>query len=239
MKKDQKEIRDLLLGKAVLDDDGKLVTPESGTFRLPLGIVDGASTVRFLGIRENKRFYKSELSEKDLMAEAEKTMRDIGRGVHLRQQPDAVACLIRYVLTRPVILVFRIEDGCGILSAWAGRSLTGRISRLRAIHAFEKPLADILRITEVGPAAPPEEKRSRKSRLSARQEEAEEAPAPEEQAGDEQYDEEYDEQYDEEYDEYYCGVDLDEDEMAQFIMGKVRRCPYYAFNAEYQLARKQ
>ena len=46
-------------------------------------------------------------------------------------------------------------------------------------------------------------------------------------------------EYDEEYDEYYCGVDLDEDEMAHFIMGKVRRCPYYAFNAVYQLARKQ
>ena len=38
-------------------------------------------------------------------------------------------------------------------------------------------------------------------------------------------------EYDEEYDEYYCGVDLDEDEM--------NGCPYYAFNAEYQLARKQ
>ena len=209
MKKDKKEIRDLLLGKAVLDDDGKLVTPETGTFRLPLGIVDGASTVRFLGIRENRRFYKSELSEKELMAEAEKTMRDIGRGVRLRQQPDAVACLIRYVLTRPVILVFRIEDGCGILSAWAGRSLTGRISRLRAIHAFEKPLADILRITEVGPAAAPEEKKSRKSRRSARNEEAEKAPAPEAQTEDEQYDEQYGEQYGEGYgeqqDEEYAG----------------------------------
>ena len=204
MKKDKKEIRDLLLGKAVQDDDGKLVTPESGTFRLPMGIVDGASTVRFLGIRENRRFYKSELSEKELMAEAEKCMRDIGRGVHLRQQPDAVACLIRYVLTRPVILVFRIEDDCGILSAWAGRSLMGRISRLRAIHAFEKPLADVLRITEVGPATPPEEKKTRKGRRAAKAEEAEEeAPAPEEQAGEQQYDEQYDEEYDEEYDEQY------------------------------------
>ena len=199
MKKDKKEIRDLLLGKAVLGDDGKLVTPESGTFRLPMGIVDGAGTVRFLGIRENRRFYKSELSEKELMAEAEKTMRDIGRGVRLRQQPDAVACLIRYVLTRPVILVFRIEDSCGILSAWAGRSLTGRISRLRAIHAFENPLADILRITEVGPAAAPEEKKSRKSKRAARNEEAEESPAPEVQTEDEQCGERYDGQQNEEY----------------------------------------
>ena len=205
MKKDKKEIRDLLLGKAVLDDDGKLVTPESGTFRLPMGIVDGASTVRFLGIRENRRFYKSELSEKELMAEAEKTMRDIGRGVHLRQQPDAVACLIRYVLTRPVILVFRIEDSCGILSAWAGRSLTGRISRLRAIHAFEKPLTDILRITEVGPAAVPEEKKSRKSRRVDRNEEAEKSPAPEAQTEDEQSGEQYDGQYDGQQNEEYAG----------------------------------
>ena len=46
-------------------------------------------------------------------------------------------------------------------------------------------------------------------------------------------------EYDEEYDEYCCLIGLDEDEMARFLAGKHNDCPYFAFNLEYQLARKQ
>ena len=45
--------------------------------------------------------------------------------------------------------------------------------------------------------------------------------------------------YDEEYDEFFCSVSLDEDEMVRFLMDKVHDCPYFMFNDEYVLARKQ
>ncbi len=46
-------------------------------------------------------------------------------------------------------------------------------------------------------------------------------------------------QYDDEYDAFVCYVNLDEDEMALFLMDKFRDCPYFMFNDEYTLARKQ
>ena len=46
-------------------------------------------------------------------------------------------------------------------------------------------------------------------------------------------------EYDDEMDYWYCTVGLDEDEMANFIQGRVRECPFYSFNEEYELARKQ
>lgn len=178
MRKEKKELRDLLLGKAVLDEDGKLVTPGSGVFRVPQGITNGAGAVRFLGISGKKRLYETTLGEEALMEEARACMSSIGRGVRLRQQPDAAACLIRYVLTVPVLLTFQYVDDRGLLTAWSGRSATGRISRWRAIHAFEGPMADYLRLSMEALPEEPKEKKGRKKRGKA-PEEAEAAAAPE------------------------------------------------------------
>ncbi len=45
--------------------------------------------------------------------------------------------------------------------------------------------------------------------------------------------------YDEEYEYYVCESDLDEDEMAAFIMGHDFSCPYYRLGDEYAIVRKQ
>ena len=46
-------------------------------------------------------------------------------------------------------------------------------------------------------------------------------------------------EYNEEDGWYECMIAMDEDEMARFLQGKVRECPYFSFNLEYQLARRQ
>lgn len=40
------------------------------------------------------------------------------------------------------------------------------------------------------------------------------------------------------YDEYICDVDLDEDEMVQFLSGR-GDCPYWRPGDEYRTARRQ
>lgn len=45
--------------------------------------------------------------------------------------------------------------------------------------------------------------------------------------------------YDAELDCDICVVDMDEDQMADFLRGTVRSCPYYQFNDEYVLALRQ
>lgn len=46
-------------------------------------------------------------------------------------------------------------------------------------------------------------------------------------------------EYDDEYDCYTCVINLDEDEMAAFISGRMRSCPYYRPGDEYTIVRKQ
>ena len=217
MRKDKKEIRNLLLGKAVVDEEGRLVTPEAGTFRVPNGIADGAGAVRFLGVSGKTQCYESDLGEEELMAQAAECMRGIGRGVYLRQHPDAAACLIRYVLTRPALLVFRRVEGLGVLTAWTGRGIMSWASRLRAIRAFERTMGDAIRFSAAPP--PEEEPEDKKRRRKRRKLPPEEAASPEEmledygeapEYADSEYTDEYGEyaeEYSGEYGEEYDGTD--------------------------------
>jgi len=45
--------------------------------------------------------------------------------------------------------------------------------------------------------------------------------------------------FDEEYNYYECQVDLDEDEMVRFMGKAFDNCPYFQFNDEYKIVRKQ
>ena len=206
MKKDKKEIRNLLLGKAVVDEEGRLVTPEAGTFRVPNGIADGAGAVRFLGVSGKTQYYETDLSEEEIMARAREHMRNSGRGVYLRQHPDAAACLIRYVLTRPALLVFRWVEGQGVLTAWTGRGIMSWASRLRAIRAFERTMGDVIRYsTAPPPEEEPEEKKSRRKRKKAAPEETQTPRAGWDEDAEADYGEGYASGYDEDYAEDYGG----------------------------------
>lgn len=46
-------------------------------------------------------------------------------------------------------------------------------------------------------------------------------------------------EYDEDYNQYVCEVNLDEDEMGQFLMDTFNNCPHFQFNDEYKIVRKQ
>ena len=45
--------------------------------------------------------------------------------------------------------------------------------------------------------------------------------------------------YDEEFEYYVCDVNLDEDEMYQFLKNTRYSCPYFQMQDEYKIVRKQ
>lgn len=45
--------------------------------------------------------------------------------------------------------------------------------------------------------------------------------------------------YDSESDTYECAMDLDEDEMAGFLLHTRKECPFFRFGDEYTIVRKQ
>ncbi|MGI6563467.1 MAG: DUF6472 family protein [Clostridia bacterium] len=45
--------------------------------------------------------------------------------------------------------------------------------------------------------------------------------------------------YDEDYGYYTCQIDLDIDDMERFLTDTFRHCPYYQYNDEYIIVKKQ
>jgi hypothetical protein len=159
-KEARQEIRRVLMGGTVPAQDGRLTALEKGQYRMPIGITDGAGAACFFGICKKARRLKASCPEPKAKLLAAQVMRDVGRELVLPQQPEAVACLIRYVLTRPAVLVFDYRDGVPVLTAWTGRGLTGWISLRRALKAFLKRLPKQLSVSEK--AVPLDEEEARK-----------------------------------------------------------------------------
>lgn len=144
-KKEKREIRSILLGKTLVSEDGRLTAKDPGTLLMPQGVVDGAGAVRFFGIRGTESAFETGLEEAAVLEAAEQGMRNIGRAVSLREQPEAAACLIRYALTGPAVLVFRCAEGQPLLTVWTARGLMGSITRRRAVGAFERTMPEDFR----------------------------------------------------------------------------------------------
>jgi hypothetical protein len=121
-------------------EDGRLVVMEKGDHRLPLGVGDGAGAVFFFGVCKKTRRLKVSCSQEKAWKLAVPVMQDLGRWLYLNEQPQAAACLIRYVITRPVVLVFDYQEGVPVLTAWTGRGLTAWFALRRALKAFQKKM---------------------------------------------------------------------------------------------------
>ena len=144
-KNEKREIRSLIMGKTLLTDEGMLQAKDPGMILVSQGVVDGAGAVCFLGIKEIRFLYETDLEERALLENARKAMRKMGRAVSLREQPEVPACLIRYVLTGPAVLIFRDRQGKLELTAWSARGLMGFLARRRAVSAFERALGESIR----------------------------------------------------------------------------------------------
>ncbi len=152
-KNEQTEIRTVLLGRTLLLEDGRIASRTGDDFRMFNGVADGAGAVHFLGLSRRFRQLESDFDEARTLELARGRMAGLGRGLYLRTRPEAAACLIRYVLTKPVALVFCYDGGAPVLSAWTGRGPTAPIALGRAVKAFCRGLPPGLR--PAGEAVPP------------------------------------------------------------------------------------
>lgn len=166
MKKEaRQEVRRVLLGRTELAEDGRLVALEKGRIGFPYGIADGAGAVRILGIRKKARQLTVSCSETKAKEIAFKIMGDVGRRLFLNESPQAVPCLIRYVLTRPAVLIFDYQDGVPILTAWSGRGLTGWLSNRRALNAFIRRMpGKYMSVSDKEPPADKDEQQEKKEK---------------------------------------------------------------------------
>lgn len=159
-----REIRQMLLGN--LEPRGKyLAVSESRLTGIQQGISDGADTVFLLGVRRHARYYVSSLPKGKVKESAHKALMDIGRKVLLESNPEAETVICRYMVTKPLVLLFEIDDIGIKVETYTARGISGLISETWIRWRFMRKMPDDLKAVnkEVLKARLKEEEEKRKS----------------------------------------------------------------------------
>ena len=138
------EARKVLLNQVTLDEDGHFVTLEK--FRVPLwGTADGENRTRFLGVSRKTFFYSCDQNNTQAVYRAGKTMGNIGRGINLRTDENAVACLVKTYIFYPTVLIFRETDDEELaLTAYTPRTFSSLLAIKLSVIKFDKAADGLL-----------------------------------------------------------------------------------------------
>ena len=115
------ELRKLLTGRMIRDEEGWLVAVPDGTYFIYHGVTDRTG-YRRIKIKEER--VKVASDNKEAFQKVLDALRDVGMLVHLQSKPDALCALCRFFLTKAVILCVVPEgEGVVLVQAYTGRSL--------------------------------------------------------------------------------------------------------------------
>jgi len=165
------ETRKVLLNQIELDKDGHFITTQEFRFAL-WGAADGENRTRFLGVSRRAYYYQSELNNTQAVYKAGKAMANIGRGINLRCNNEAVACLVKTYIFYPVVLIFyESEEGDLTLAGYTPRTFSAPLALKLSISKFEKAAEDILKKSGSEPGVTDKIRERRYKRRNARYEE--------------------------------------------------------------------
>lgn len=141
-----REIRQVLLGRTVWTQDGFLKVRQKGQHMGFQGVGNGWAAVRFLGISHRERLYRLPANAPKKLTE--ELLYRMGRPLQLEEQPKAVACLCRYLMSAPVLLIAEREENLLRVSAYTARGLLSPLAHLRTLNSFEKGLPETVKPVE-------------------------------------------------------------------------------------------
>lgn len=132
------ELRKLLTGRTIRDEEGWLVAVPEGSYFIYHGVTD----------RTGYRKIKCREERVQVAADNEKAfymvfnaLRDIGLLVNMKTKPNALCALCRFFLTKSVVLcVVPQGEGLVLVQAYTGRSFTAGICCRLAIAKLIKKM---------------------------------------------------------------------------------------------------
>ena len=132
------ELRKLLTGRTIRDEEGWLIAIPEGNYMIYHGVSDNTG-YRRIKLRE-ERIQVAETNE-EAFHRVLKALQDTGVLVNMKTKPNALCALCRVFLTKAVILCIVPEgDGLVLAQAYTGRSFTAGICCRLAISKFVKKI---------------------------------------------------------------------------------------------------
>ena len=141
----KREMRQILIGNIV--PKGKYYeVPEKGLSGLRMGVTDSADMILIFGVARHTRYYVPEGNPNKIKADGHKALMNIGRKVIIRSNPNAEVTFCRYMVTRPIVLLFEIDDIGVKVETYTARGISGLISELWIRWKFMKEMPELQRL---------------------------------------------------------------------------------------------
>lgn len=140
-----REIRQMLLGN--LETRGKYLAVSANKLRaVRNGFTDGADRIFLFGVMRHTKYYTSELNAHKIKEAAHKSMMDIGRKVLLDSNPNAEVVICRYMITKPIVLLFEVDDIGIKVQSFTARGIGGLLSELWIRSKFMRGMPDNMKL---------------------------------------------------------------------------------------------
>ena len=140
-----KEIRQILIGN-IIPKGRYYEVPEKGIAGIRTGLTDGADMILLFGVARHTRYYKVTGNPNKIKAEGHRSLMNIGRKVIIRSNPDAEVSFCRYMVTRPIVILFEVDDIGAKVETYTARGISGLISEAWIRWKFMKELPELERI---------------------------------------------------------------------------------------------
>ena len=140
-----KEIRQILIGNIV--PKGKYFeVPEYGMAGLRSGLTDSADMIIIFGVARHTRYYKIDGNPNKIKAAGHKALMNIGRKVIIRSNPEAEVSYCKYMVTRPIVILFEVDDIGAKVETYTSRGIFGLISEIWIRWKFMKYMPELVQI---------------------------------------------------------------------------------------------
>ena len=132
------ELRKLLTGRTIRDEEGWLIAIPEGNYFIYHGITDRTG-YRKIKCREER--VQAAADNEQAFHTVLQALKDVGQLVDMKTKPNALCALCRFFLSKTVILCVTPEgEGQVLIQAYSGRSLTAGICRRLAIAKLIKKM---------------------------------------------------------------------------------------------------
>lgn len=135
------ELKKLLTGRTIRDEDGWLIAIPEGSYYIHHGVTDRTSyhKIKLKEMRMQVGADNEEAFHKVLNA-----LQDMGVLVNMKTKPNALCALCRFFLTKIVVLCVTPEgEGLVLVQAYTGRSITAGICCRMAITKLQEKINKI------------------------------------------------------------------------------------------------
>ena len=134
------EIRKLLTGRTIRDDEGWLIAVPEGSRFIYHGITDKTG---YRKIKCKEQLVDVDKDNEQAFYTVMNALQEIGLLVNMQHKPDALCALCRVFMTRRVLLcVEPVEDGKVLVQAYVGRSFTSRLCCRKIISKFMQKIRE-------------------------------------------------------------------------------------------------